>query len=46
VTLAVDAMTDRDVGGHRHSVEGIFPGLGETGSTDDVLELLSRRSRV
>ena len=42
VTLAADAMTDRDAEGHRHSVEGIFPGLGETGTTDDVLELLSR----
>lgn len=46
VTLVEDAMTDRDADGHRHSVEGIFPGLGETGSTDEVLDLLARRSRV
>lgn len=42
VTLVEDAMTDRDAEGHRHSVEGIFPGLGETGTTDEVLALLSR----
>jgi nicotinamidase-related amidase len=41
VTLAVDAMTDRNADAHRHSVETIFPRLGETGPTDDVLRLLS-----
>jgi nicotinamidase-related amidase len=30
VTLVVDAMTDRDADAHRHSVEKIFPRLGET----------------
>lgn len=40
VTLVVDAMTDRDAGAHRHSVEKIFPRLGETGTTDGVLKLL------
>jgi nicotinamidase-related amidase len=40
VTLVVDAMTDRDAGAHRHSVEKIFPRLGETAKTDDVLKLL------
>ncbi len=40
VTLVVDAMTDRDAEAHRHSVEKIFPRLGETAKTDDVLELL------
>ena len=40
VTLAVDAMTDRDAESHRHSVEKIFPRLGETGTTEDVLKLL------
>ena len=40
VVLAVDAMTDRDGDAHRHSVEKIFPRLGETAKTDDVLKLL------
>jgi nicotinamidase-related amidase len=44
VTLVVDAMTDRDADAHRHSVEGIFPRLGETAKTDDVLKLLPEAS--
>lgn len=39
VTLVVDAMTDRDADAHRHSVEKIFPRLGETCKTDEVLKL-------
>ena len=41
VALVVDAMTDRDGDAHRHSVEKIFPRLGETATTEDVLKLLS-----
>ncbi len=40
VVLVVDAMTDRDPDSHRHSVEKIFPRLGETTATDDVLKML------
>jgi len=40
VTLAIDAMTDRDPATHDNSVSRIFPRLGETGSTDDILALL------
>jgi nicotinamidase-related amidase len=40
VTLVVDAMTDRDADAHRHSVEKIFPRLGERATTDEVLTLL------
>jgi nicotinamidase-related amidase len=40
VTLVVDAMTDRDADTHRHCVEKIFPRLGETARTEDVLKLL------
>ena len=43
VVLVVDAMTDRDADAHRHSVEKIFPRLGETATTDDVLKLLQER---
>jgi nicotinamidase-related amidase len=42
VALVVDAMTDRDADAHRHSIEKIFPRLGETGATEDVLKLLRR----
>lgn len=41
VVLVVDAMTDRDRDAHRHSVEKIFPRLGETDTTDNVLKLLA-----
>ncbi|BAJ26925.1 MULTISPECIES: isochorismatase family protein [Kitasatospora] len=41
VTLAVDAMTDLDAEAHRTSVRWIFPRLGETGSTAEVLALLA-----
>ncbi|HEY3973854.1 MAG TPA: isochorismatase family protein [Candidatus Sulfotelmatobacter sp.] len=41
VVLVVDAMTDRDADSHRHSVEKIFPRIGETDTTDDVLKALA-----
>jgi nicotinamidase-related amidase len=40
VVFVVDAMTDRDVNSHRHSVETVFPRLGETCLTEDVLTRL------
>jgi nicotinamidase-related amidase len=40
VTLVLDAMTDLNPDAHRHSVEKIFPRLGETGTTCDVVKLL------
>ncbi|MGW3116463.1 hydrolase [Streptomyces sp. NPDC001107] len=42
VTLVTDAMSDLDPEAHRGSVERIFPRLGETGTTADVLELLTK----
>jgi nicotinamidase-related amidase len=45
VALIVDAMTDRDADAHRHTVEKIFPRLGETGTTDSVLKLLLERQK-
>jgi nicotinamidase-related amidase len=44
VALVVDAMTDRDADAHRHSVEKIFPRLGETDTTDNVLKLVKEAS--
>lgn len=43
VTLATDAMTCLDAATHANSVERIFPRLGETGSTADVVALISSR---
>lgn len=40
VVLVTDAMTDRDPDNHRHSVERIFPRLGETASTEEAMKLL------
>lgn len=41
VTIAVDAVTDRDAEAHRNSVERIFPRLAESGTTAQVIELLA-----
>ncbi|RQS68708.1 isochorismatase family protein [Burkholderia sp. Bp8963] len=40
VTLVVDAMTDLNADAHANSVARIFPRLGETGSTQDIVALL------
>jgi nicotinamidase-related amidase len=40
VALVVDAMTDLNADAHRHSVEKIFPRLGETDTTANVVKLL------
>ncbi len=40
VTLAVDAMTDMNPDAHTHSIARIFPRLGETGTTGEILALL------
>lgn len=42
VTLAVDAMTDMDRTAHDNSVDRIFPRLGETGTSQEIIELLER----
>jgi nicotinamidase-related amidase len=44
VTLVVDAMTDLSADAHRHSVEAIFPRLGETATTEDVIRSLTERT--
>jgi nicotinamidase-related amidase len=41
VALPVDAMTDVNAATHENSITRVFPALGETGSTADVLALLS-----
>ena len=44
VTLATDAMSDRSAEAHDHSVQFIFPRLGERGVTADIITLLSNRT--
>jgi nicotinamidase-related amidase len=47
VVLVVDAMTDRDADNHRHSVEKVFPRLGETCKNRRSAEIVERiTSRV
>lgn len=43
VTLAIDAMTDTRPEAHDHSIKNVFPRLGETGTTQDILDLLAAR---
>jgi nicotinamidase-related amidase len=40
VVLVTDAMTDRDAESHRQSIEKIFPRIGETETTENVLKRL------
>ncbi|MFI5881251.1 cysteine hydrolase family protein [Streptomyces sp. NPDC051554] len=40
VVLATDAMGDPDPEAHRHSVERVFPKLGETATTAEVVDML------
>ncbi|MGW2477319.1 isochorismatase family protein [Streptomyces sp. NPDC001665] len=40
VTLATDAMTDMSGEAHDNSVQRVFPRLGETGTTDEIVKLL------
>src|ERR1700747_2738146 len=42
VVLVADAMTDRDADAHRHSVGRLFPRLGETETTENLLKLLTQ----
>jgi len=44
VTLALDAMTDIRQEAHEYSIGNVFPRLGETGSTQEIISLLERRS--
>jgi isochorismate hydrolase len=44
VTLATDAMTDLRAQAHEYSIANVFPRLGETGTTEEIIDLLSKRS--
>lgn len=45
VTLAVDAMTDRDAESHDYVTSTVFPRIGETGTADEIIALLDSRSK-
>jgi nicotinamidase-related amidase len=42
VTLAIDAMTDIREEAHQYSIRNVFPRVGETGSTKEIISLLER----
>jgi nicotinamidase-related amidase len=44
VTLAIDAMTDARAIAHDYSIANVFPRLGETGTTGEIIDLLETRS--
>jgi nicotinamidase-related amidase len=44
VTLAIDAMTDTRAEAHHYSIANVFPRLGETGTAQEILDLLEKRS--
>jgi nicotinamidase-related amidase len=44
VILALDAMTDLQKEAHEYSIRNVFPRLGETGSTQEIISLLEKRS--
>lgn len=44
VTLAVDAMTDARAEAHDYSIGTVFPRLGETGTTREIIHLLETRN--
>jgi nicotinamidase-related amidase len=43
VTLAVDAMTDARFEAHACSLTNVFPRLGETGTTQQIIDVLEAR---
>jgi nicotinamidase-related amidase len=45
VTLALDAMTDMSAEAHANSIARIFPRLGESGTTQQIIELLDTTHR-
>ncbi len=44
VTLALDAMTDMRPEAHDYSIRNVFPRLGETGTSLEIINLLPTRS--
>ncbi len=45
VTLVTDAMTDRQADAHAWSITRVFPRIGETDTTHEIIDLLNRRTQ-
>lgn len=43
VTLAIDAMTDTRPDAHAYSIRNVFPRLGETATTEDIINEVAKR---
>jgi nicotinamidase-related amidase len=43
VTLAIDAMTGTRPESHAYSLSHVFPRLGETGTTQQIIDLLAKK---
>ncbi len=43
VTLAIDAMTDMRAEAHDYSINNVFPRIGETGTSQAIIDLLTAR---
>jgi nicotinamidase-related amidase len=44
VTLALDAMTDMREEAHEYSIRNVFPRIGETGFTQEIISLFEERN--
>ena len=42
ISFALDAITDRAQEAHERSVQFIYPRLGETGNTNDIIEMMNK----
>jgi len=42
VTLATDAMTDLHADAHTYSITRVFPRIGETGTTQEIINLMKK----
>jgi hypothetical protein len=45
VTIGVDSMTDLSAEAYVNSITRIFPRLGQTGTTQEIIDVLKRRDR-
>ena len=44
VTLVIDAMADLRAEAHNYSIKNVFPQLGKTGASQEIIDLLPTRS--
>ncbi len=45
LTFALDAMTDMSIDAHENSVKRIFPRIGESGTTEEIIKMLNGDSQ-